>query len=56
MIRKDHRYVIIGVTHFGLRCHDISDPKDQRPGLYVRVQDFVQWINETIGSDEDDKN
>ncbi|NXI60948.1 ENTK Enteropeptidase, partial [Anseranas semipalmata] len=43
MFEDDNKWVLVGVTSFGYKC-----ALPQRPGIYVRVTMFVDWIQNTI--------
>jgi hypothetical protein len=49
-----------GITQYGVPCSDPTRPQNseymRKPGLYVRLQNFTQWIEETIDNGEDDDN
>lgn len=39
MCQENNRWLLVGVTSFGVRCALAN-----RPGVYVRVSEFVEWI------------
>ncbi|CAO2632211.1 Tmprss15 [Lemmus lemmus] len=39
MCQENNRWLLVGVTSFGVRCAEAN-----RPGVYVRVSEFVEWI------------
>lgn len=45
MSEDGNQWVLVGVTSFGYKC-----AVAQRPGVYVRVAMFVDWIQEIIYS------
>ncbi|XP_050004892.1 enteropeptidase isoform X1 [Alexandromys fortis] len=39
MCQENNRWLLVGVTSFGVQC-----ALPNRPGVYVRVSEFVEWI------------
>lgn len=39
MCQENNRWLLVGVTSFGVKC-----ALPNRPGVYVRVSEFVEWI------------
>ncbi len=42
----------LGITFYGDPCSELTLPKNtkymRKPGLYVRLENFTRWIEETI--------
>lgn len=38
----DDRYTVVGVVSAGIKCGS------EYPGLYTRVDKYLEWINEVI--------
>uniref|UniRef100_A0A8C0WFD5 Enteropeptidase n=1 Tax=Castor canadensis TaxID=51338 RepID=A0A8C0WFD5_CASCN len=43
MCQEDDRWVLVGVTSFGYQC-----AQPHRPGVYVRVPRFTEWIQSLV--------
>lgn len=48
VIKQDGRYVVVGVVSGGIGC---ALPRN--PGFYTRVNNFVDWISDTINNYEE---
>jgi secreted trypsin-like serine protease len=43
MLKQEGRWVLVGVTSWGLGCGRID-----RPGVYTRITEYRDWINKFI--------
>ena len=45
MVEEDGRHVVVGVVNGGIGCD-----RPKLPGLYTRVNNYIDWISETINT------